>query len=571
MKLRFPGAVVIGVVLLSVAAATVVQWYHQQIPAGSVTDGMMLVVESASSNAYRLVTVNQLRTYATNGIPAGPTGPTGLTGLTGPTGAAGAAGAAGTNSPTLAGFTPAKTKLIIEGDSLSASGNCYPYPLLAMTGTNAWAFFTNSAIAGNNLANLESRWFTKIAPLAPGPGTNCIFSVWVGANDYTEELLPQGWPAYCNALSNYWIRAQASNMVVVAFTLFPRLAYSGESPISISNLVQINQFIRSCGIPDYVVDTGALSPNNRGPDFSDGTHIVPTAQKRVAQEWMTVLSTPDHSAVRYNPQVGTNYAWWAQNGSPIARIGYKDTAVDAYGGVAARGGLFLFTPGGVRYQVTVDANGVLTNNWSPEPGTGVIALVKATGANVDASTNILRLSITNVLHNCIVVASHSRSGGAVSGVTDTLGNTYTKLVADTNSFINTIYYATNCAAGSNMVSVALVSATTFQSLAVAEFSGVSLYLPADVTSTATGLGGTAPFAINSGAMTTTANGDLILGMWQSTAASGTLQSGYTALAPGNYYKFSYAIQALNGSTFFSVTNNTSAEQYQIMAGALKHQ
>ena len=55
------------------------------------------------------------------------------------------------------------------------------------------------------------------------------------------------------------------------------------------------------------------------------------------------------------------------------------------------------------------------------------------------------------------------------------------------------------------------------------------------------------------------------------AASGTLQSGFTALAPFNYYKFSYAVQSLNGSTFFSVTNNTSNEQYQILAGALKHQ
>jgi len=478
-----------------------------------------------------------------------------------------------TNLATLAGFQPSKTKLIIEGDSLSASVNCYPYPLLAATGSNNWAFFTNSAIAGNNLGNLESRWFSNIAPLAPGPGTNCILSVWIGANDYTEELMPQGWAVYCNSLSNYWIRAQASNMTVVAFTLFPRLAYSGESVISISNLVQINNFIRTCGIPNYIVDTGAMFPNNRGPDFSDGTHIVPAAQKRLAEEWRTVLSTPAHDAIRYNPQIGTNYAFYDQTGTPIAKIGFNGTAIDANGGVAARGGLYLYTPSGVRYQVTLDANGNLTNSWSPESGSGTIALVRSTGSNIDANTNVLRLAITNSIHNCIVVAAHTRSGGYVTGVTDSLGNTYTRLSSVTNAFISTLYYATNCLAGSNLVSAALSDPVTFQSMGLAEFSGVRIASPVDVTTSATGLGGAAPFPINSGSMTTTANGDLILGVWQSPVGVGTLQSGFAALFGGGnpYIKMSYKIQTLAGPVFFSVTNNTSSEQYQIMAASLQHQ
>lgn len=48
---------------LSAQAATTVQWYHQQTAATSLADGMILTIESATSNSYRHATALVLKNY----------------------------------------------------------------------------------------------------------------------------------------------------------------------------------------------------------------------------------------------------------------------------------------------------------------------------------------------------------------------------------------------------------------------------------------------------------------------------------------------------------------------------
>lgn len=62
MRPRVYAAVVVGVLALLGIAATTVQWYHEQTTA-TPADGMTLVVESATSNAYRAFKLSALKDY----------------------------------------------------------------------------------------------------------------------------------------------------------------------------------------------------------------------------------------------------------------------------------------------------------------------------------------------------------------------------------------------------------------------------------------------------------------------------------------------------------------------------
>jgi hypothetical protein len=146
-----------------------------------------------------------------------------------------------------------------------------------------------------------------------------------------------------------------------------------------------------------------------------------------------------------------------------------------------------------------------------------------------ASPAPLAFTSNNTAGNLLVVVG--RNNGNVSPtIADTQGNTWVLLIQDNwranNSFF--VYYALNCKAGANTIT--LTAASTLISFSIAEFSGVQAVSALDQsTFTDTGLGTWT--AIDSGGITPTKAGDLIVGV-QGNGTSATtvsLGSGYTNL------------------------------------------
>ena len=98
---------------------------------------------------------------------------------------------------------------------------------------------------------------------------------------------------------------------------------------------------------------------------------------------------------------------------------------------------------------------------------------------------------------------------AATPVTDSLGNTYNiaGTVLTTQGAYSAIYYARNVKGGADTVTFRTVASGGQISMVVAEFAGVDPNSPVDAVAGTTGIG-TAP---SSGSMTSTMNGDLVIG------------------------------------------------------------
>ena len=113
----------------------------------------------------------------------------------------------------------------------------------------------------------------------------------------------------------------------------------------------------------------------------------------------------------------------------------------------------------------------------------------------------------------VVVVGWNDSTALVSGVTDSVGNTYTLAVGPTvqsGYASQSIYYAPNvlpAAAGANIVTVTFATAATSPDIRILEYSGADPDNPVDVTSANSGIGTIG----NSGSATTTNATDLIFG------------------------------------------------------------
>jgi hypothetical protein len=109
----------------------------------------------------------------------------------------------------------------------------------------------------------------------------------------------------------------------------------------------------------------------------------------------------------------------------------------------------------------------------------------------------------------IVVVGWNDTASAVSSVTDSRGNTYTRAIGPTagTALTQSIYYAKNVAAGSNTVTVTFNKAAAYPDVRVLEYSGADKANPLDVTAAAVGTG----LAANSGSASTTSLNELIFG------------------------------------------------------------
>jgi hypothetical protein len=109
----------------------------------------------------------------------------------------------------------------------------------------------------------------------------------------------------------------------------------------------------------------------------------------------------------------------------------------------------------------------------------------------------------------VVVVGWANTTSSVSSVTDSAGNIY-QLAAPVQRSSNdsqAIYYATNVLPGPTTVTVTMSASTPYVDVRVAEYSGVDRTNPVDVTASGSGTSASP----SSGAATTTAANDLIIG------------------------------------------------------------
>jgi hypothetical protein len=124
----------------------------------------------------------------------------------------------------------------------------------------------------------------------------------------------------------------------------------------------------------------------------------------------------------------------------------------------------------------------------------------------------------------IVAVGWGDTTSAISSVTDSKGNSYSRAVGPTSNtgLQQAIYYARNIAGGNNTVTVKFNQAAAYPDVRILEYSGLDPASPLDVTAAAAGNGTSA----SSGSATTTAANELIFG------AGATTGTAFTAPGPG---------------------------------------
>jgi len=157
-----------------------------------------------------------------------------------------------------------------------------------------------------------------------------------------------------------------------------------------------------------------------------------------------------------------------------------------------------------------------------------VALVQHAGADAGTTTSAsLAFPSANVAGNWIAVAVRAGQSGQVFTVTDTRGNTYRQALRFDETSDNTtlgLHYAENVAGGANIVTVSdAISGGTLR-LSILEYSGVATANSLGLVAAAQGTSATP----GSGSVTTTADGDLALGVLsRAGAGSFTAGSGFT--------------------------------------------
>jgi RHS repeat-associated protein len=184
---------------------------------------------------------------------------------------------------------------------------------------------------------------------------------------------------------------------------------------------------------------------------------------------------------------------------------------------------------------------------------GTISLVQhaSTDAGTAASAS-LTFTSNNTAGNFIAVCIRAGHISESFSVMDSLGNTYRQAVAfseTVNGNTLGIFYAENTAGGSNTVTVNISTSSTLRFI-ILEYSGIALANSIDENTAAQGTS-TSP---NSGSMTTTTNGDLLL--------SAILSAGSATFTAGSGYTLEESIPASPN------TKLIAEDQIQTTAGAV---
>lgn len=172
---------------------------------------------------------------------------------------------------------------------------------------------------------------------------------------------------------------------------------------------------------------------------------------------------------------------------------------------------------------------------------------------------------------CYIYANHG-----ISGVADSRSQTFTAAVnvTDNATYSLAIFYYANTTAGADTVTVTFLGAITYASLQCSEYSGVATSSPLDkFASNSQTDPGTAANAITSGNVTTTTNGQLIVG-WTSalvvgagTVSAGTGYTGRTNVFGDTLHED--RVQASSGSIAATFTTNNAASDYITLIATFK--
>ena len=166
----------------------------------------------------------------------------------------------------------------------------------------------------------------------------------------------------------------------------------------------------------------------------------------------------------------------------------------------------------------------------------------------------------------VVVVGWRNSTSAVTSVTDTRGNSYTRAIGPTVSAGNatqSIYYAKNIAASSaatNAVAVTFNGAVPFADVRVGEYAGVDTTNPVDVVVGASGSSATA----NSGLATTTNASDLLIAANYSGAAATAAGANYTSRIITNPNGDILQDRVVTGTGSFAAAVPLASSSYWVM-------
>lgn len=172
---------------------------------------------------------------------------------------------------------------------------------------------------------------------------------------------------------------------------------------------------------------------------------------------------------------------------------------------------------------------------------------------------------------CHIYANHG-----ISSVADSRSQTFSSAVNVTDSStysIATFYYA-NTTGGADTVTVTFAGTITYASLQCSEYSGVATASPLDQTASNIQTDpGTATDAVTSGSVTTTTNGQLIVGF--STAlvvGAGTLSAGTNYTGRTNVFGdtlYADRVQTSAGSIAATFTTNHATSDYITLISTFK--
>src|SRR3990167_5060668 len=161
----------------------------------------------------------------------------------------------------------------------------------------------------------------------------------------------------------------------------------------------------------------------------------------------------------------------------------------------------------------------------------IASSVAETIADASDTTIAVTLGAAVAVGDYIVgMAGWGQIGVAISTVTDDLGNTYTiqanKTDDTTNGQTGQTFFARVTAAGTPVITVTFASTTMWRRVIVAAYSGLANPAADGTIGNWQSSPGTGTDAVTSTAVTTTADGDLIVGFHQNTgSSSGNISAG----------------------------------------------
>jgi len=391
---------------------------------------------------------------------------------------------------------------------------------VTITGLNFGATQTASTVSFNGVLATPTTW---------GPST-IVTPVPFGADSGSVVVTVGGAPS--NSMP-FTVVPNISNVIPVSGAIGTPVGISGNAfgPLQGTSTVTFNG---TPATPTNWSDTSITAPVPAGATTGSvfvtvGGNVSNGVGFTVTPITIASLSPASGPVGTFVTITGTNFgatqgaSTVAFNGTPALPTSWGPTSIVAQVPSGATTGNVVVTVGGILSNVmnftvtTIAANIALVQHVSKDAG-------------VVTSSSSLAFPSNNTGGNWIGVVIRTGHSGQTLTVSDTHGNIY-KQALQSNETLDTpngetfaIYYAENIVAGANTVTVAESITNNTLRFAILEYSGVATSNSFDVMVATQGTG-TAP---NSGNATTTAGGDLVLGMVvTANGATMTAGSGFT--------------------------------------------